>query len=36
MDAVQQFAKTIGVITPQKFLVAGVAEVNKLSNLFFD
>jgi len=36
MDAVQQFTQQIGVITPQKFLVAGASKVNKLSNLFFD
>jgi hypothetical protein len=35
MDAVQQFAQSIGVIVPQKFFIGGISKVNKLSNLFF-
>jgi hypothetical protein len=34
MDAVQQFAKQIGVVVPQKFVIAGAYKVNKCSNLF--
>jgi hypothetical protein len=34
MDAVQQFAQSIGVVVPQKFVVAGASKVNRLSNLF--
>jgi hypothetical protein len=33
MDAVQQFAKEIGVTVPQTFLVGGASKVNKAFNL---
>ncbi len=35
MDAVQQFAQTLGVTVPQKFVIGGASKVNKLSNLLF-
>jgi hypothetical protein len=34
MDAVQQFAKQIGLVVPQTFVIAGASKVNKCSILF--
>ena len=33
MDAVQQFAKHIGVTVPENFAIGGASKVNQLLNL---